>query len=327
MPLARQTIALLSSARQMMATLPAHAVLVLTETDMNWEAVRSYLGECKLLVAAEDIKLQSQLQRHPGLTLVKFDPAALTTAERISLAVLAAVRGDLLSQGDDVVVLYNGIEVNPESPEPIDSLSVIHLGEHLERLRASDLRALETQVPLDTLQAVVRLATSIGREGREGHPVGTLFVVGDTRKVLTMCRPINFNPFRGYSHAERDVKVRAVREQIKEIAQMDGAIVIRRDGVAVAAGLRIEAPASGIKLSKGLGMRHAAAAAISQATKAIAVCVSQSSGSVRIYQNGEMVLHIEPFKRPLIFGQVQMGNGPSASPPPPRASESKEGEE
>ena len=316
MTLARQTIALLHSARQMMASLPAHAVLVLTETDLDWDAVRAHLGDCKVLVAAEDLKLHAQLQRHTGLVLVKFDPSGFSTAERISLAVLAAVRGDMLTQGDDVVVLYNGIEVNPEAPEPIDSMSVIHLGEHLEQLRGSDLRRLETQVPLDTLQAVVKLAVGIAREGREGHPVGTLFVVGDTRKVLAMCKPINFNPFRGYSAEERDVKARAVREQIKEIAQMDGAILIRRDGVASHAGMRIEAPPAGIKLSKGLGTRHAAAAAISAHSKAVAVCVSQS-GTVRIYQDGDMVLHIEPLKRPLIFGPVQMDHARGAAPPRP----------
>src|SRR5439155_1261748 len=108
------------------------------------------------------------------------------------------------------------------------------------------------------------------------------FIVGDTRKVLTMCRPMNFNPFRGYSQAERDVKNRAVREQIKDIAQLEGAIVIRRDGVAVAACMRIEAPGKAVTISKGLGTRHASAAAISKCTRAVAVAVSQSSGSVRI---------------------------------------------
>ncbi len=49
-----------------------------------------------------------------------------------------------------------------------------------------------------------------------------------------------------------------------------------------------------ITLSKGLGSRHWAGAAISQKTKAIAVVVSQSSGSVRLFQNGELVLRIEP---------------------------------
>ncbi len=98
-----------------------------------------------------------------------------------------------------MIALYNGIGVEAGRPQPIDSLSLIHLGEHLERLSAQDLRKLDTQVPLETLRAVVELATDIGREGREGKPVGTMFVIGDTKKVLSMSRPLNFNPFRGYS--------------------------------------------------------------------------------------------------------------------------------
>ena len=121
-----------------------------------------------------------------------------------------------------------------------------------------------------------------------------------------MCRPLNFNPFRGYSPAERDIRDRKVREQIKDIAQLEGAIIIRRDGVAEAACMYIDAPAEGITLSKGLGTRHWAAAAISKKTKAIAVAVSQSSGTVRIFQNGEVVLHIEPFSRPMIWQQFHM---------------------
>jgi hypothetical protein len=54
-------------------------------------------------------------------------------------------------------------------------------------------------------------------------------------------------------------------------------------------------------LSKGLGSRHWSAAAISRKTEAIAVAVSQSSGTVRIFQDGEVVLHIEPLARPHIW--------------------------
>src|SRR5262245_27794105 len=183
----------------------------------------------------------------------------------------------------------------------MDSMSIIHLGEHLERLSAQDLRKLDTQVPLETLRAVVDLATEIGREGREGKPVGALFVVGDTKKVLSMSRPLNFNPFRGYSREERDIRDWKVREQIKDIAQLDGALIIARDGAAVAACMYIDAPAEGITLSKGLGSRHWAAAAISRKTKAIAVVVSQSSGTVRLFQDGEVVLHIiAQVARPMI---------------------------
>ena len=222
MSLPRQTVALLEGARQLYQTLPADAVLLLTETELDWDAV---LG---------------------------------------------------------------------------------HLGEHLERLSAQDLRRLDTQVPLETLRAVVDLATEIGREGREGKPVGTMFVVGDTRKVMSMSRPLNFNPFRGYSEAERDVRDPKVREQIKDIAQLEGAIIIRRDGVAVQACMYVNAPAEGITLSKGLGTRHWAAAAVTRKTKAIAVVVSQSSGTVRLFQNGEIMLHIEPLARPLIWRSFAM---------------------
>jgi DNA integrity scanning protein DisA with diadenylate cyclase activity len=306
MGLAPQTLALFQAARHLVQTLPADAVLLYTETDLDWDVVQQELDGCRLLVAAQDVALTSKLKAHRNLTVLEIDPGPTPTQERMSLALLEAVRSDKLRQSADVVALYNGIEVGKDNAEMIDSLSVIHLGEHLERLSAQDLRKLDTQVPLETLRAVVDLATEIGREGREGHPVGTMFVVGDTRKVLTMARPMNFNPFRGYSHEERDVRNRAVREQIKDLAQLEGAIVIRRDGVAVAAAMRIEAPDTGITLSMGLGTRHAAAAAISKATKALAVVVSQSSGTVRLFQNGEVVLHIESLPRPLTWSRFHM---------------------
>jgi DNA integrity scanning protein DisA with diadenylate cyclase activity len=296
---------MLQAARQLVGGLPGDAVLLLTQMDLDWEAVREQLGDCRLLVAAEDRQLTETLKSYPDLTVLDIDPGPTPTQEKMSLALLEAVRSDRLRQGADVVAVYNGIEVGQDNPEALDTLSVIHLGEHLERLSARDLRKLDTHVPLETLRAVVDLAVEIGREGREGHPVGTMFVVGDTRKVLSMSRPMNFNPFRGYSAEERDVRDRNVREQIKDIAQLEGAILIRRDGVAVAACMRIEAPDKDYTLSMGLGTRHAAAAAISKSTRAIAIAVSQA-GTVRLFQNGEVVLRIEALARPVVWGRFRM---------------------
>lgn len=318
MALASQTVVLLDSARRLVQDLPADAVLMLTETDLDWDDVLSCLRGCRLLVAAQDNVLTQKLKKHSGLIVLEIDPGPTPTQERMSLALLEAVANEQLQPGAHVVALYNGIETGTDQPEQIDSLSVIHLGEHLERLSAQDLRKLDTRVPLETLRAVVDLATEIGREGREGKPVGTMFVVGDTRRVLSMARPINFNPFRGYSNAERDIRDRKVREQIKDIAQLEGAIVIRRDGVAEAACMYLDVLAEGITLSKGLGSRHWAAAAISRKTHAIAVAVSQSSGTVRLFQDGEVVLHIEPMARPMIWRHFEMegqeidGDGTSA---------------
>jgi len=123
---------------------------------------------------------------------------------------------------------------------------------------------------------------------------------------MTMARSINFNPLRGYSEKERDIRDRKVREQVKDIAQLEGALIIRRDGVAEAACMYLDVLAEGITLSKGLGSRHWAAAAISEKTNAIAVAVSQSSGAVRIFQDGQVVLRIEPLARPLIWRHFEM---------------------
>ncbi|MCI0377653.1 MAG: diadenylate cyclase, partial [Gemmataceae bacterium] len=263
--------------------------MILTETNLDWDDVIDALPADKLLVVAQNKELTQKLLHRKDLAVLDIDPGPAPIQEQMSLALLEAVAQDKLRSGAHVIALYNGIGVEEDRPGPIDTMSIIHLGEHLERLSAQDLRKLDTQVPLETLRAVVDLATEIGREGREGKPVGTMFVVGDTKKVLTMCRPLNFNPFRGYSAKERDLRDPRVREQIKDIAQLEGALIIQRDGVAEAACMYIDAPAEGITISKGLGTRHWAAAAVTKKTKAIAVAVSQSSGIVRIFQNGEVV--------------------------------------
>lgn len=301
MSLPSQTVALLQAARDLVKGLPADAVLVLPEMPLDWEEVGRLLGGCRLFVASENPSLTRPLVEHPDWTVIELDPEPHPTQERMNEALLKAVTDEMLMPGAHVVALYNGIATIEDAPEPVDSLSVIHLGEHLERMTSQDLRVLGNSVPIDVLRAVVDLATEIGREGREGQPIGTILVVGDTRKVLAMSRFQNFNPFRGYTRAERDIRSRDVREQIKEIAKLDGAIVIGRDGIAEAACLHLGARADGVTLRKGFGSRHMAAAGISKHTNAIAFAVSQSSGSVRVFQKGEEVLHIEPLARPHVW--------------------------
>ena len=302
MSLPSQSVALLQAARDLVKSLPADAVLLLTETSIDWDEVSRMLAGCKLFVAAENPALTKSLRENPDWTVIDLDPEPLPTQERMNAALLKAVTDDLLQPGAHIVALYNGIaSSDADAPEPVDSLSVIHLGEHLERMTSQDLRILGDAAPIDVLRAVVDLATEIGREGREGQPIGTVLVVGDTRKVLSLSHFQNFNPFRGYSRAERDVRKRDVREQIKEIAKLDGAVLIGRDGIAEAACLHLGARGDGVTMRKGFGSRHMAAAGISKQTSAIAFAVSQSSGSVRVFQNGEEVLHIEPLARPHVW--------------------------
>lgn len=282
---------LLETAARLREGTSADALLLLVDQPLDWERIRGIIGTAPMLVAADEQEHLDQAADH-GLTPVLLDVSGLPVHERLAQALLECVADDKIPPEAEVVAVYSGFEAGT-----IDSVSLLRLEEHLGQLTARDLRNLETKVPLETLKLVVDLAVEIGREGREGKPVGTLFVVGDTRKVMQSSHATGFDPVRGYSRSERKLTDPRVREGIKEIAQLDGAFVVGSDGTIEAAARYIDASAENVSVAKGLGARHWAAAAITRRTKSVAVAVSETNGTVRIFQNGEVVLRIEPFRR------------------------------
>ena len=117
-------------------------------------------------------------------------------------------------------------------------------------------------MPLDTLKTVIDLAVELGREGREGKRVGTMFVVGDTRKVASQAHAAGYDPVRGYNRKERNLHDPRNRESVKEIAQLDGAFLVSADGTVEKSCQVVDASHANITISKGLGSRHWAAAAL-----------------------------------------------------------------
>lgn len=284
----------------------ADALMLLAEGPPNYRILQQAAAELPVLLASDKDEDLVGAAEH-SIKTIRLTREDGPVYEQLTQALLEAVADDLLAPGADVVAIYSGFEAGA-----LDSVSVIHLDEHLRRLTSRDLRELETTVPLDTLKSVVDLAVEIGREGREGKRVGTMFVVGNTKKVLENCHPIGFDPVKGYKSKERQLSDSRVREGIKEIAQMDGAFIVSPDGVVQAAAQYVDASAAGITLSKGLGARHWAAASVSKTTGAVAVTVSESNGTVRIFQDGEVVLRIEPFHRPMKWKDFEVEPPPAA---------------
>lgn len=279
---------LIGYVRRLAKELDAKGVVALVDKAYDFAEIRKTLRGVPLMVAAHDEKVLAAAEEDE-VQVVKLLHEPQTRVTQLTQALLEALADGLLQTGDRLVTLYPSFDRD----EP-DTISVINLQEQLSRLTSRDLRRLETQVPLETLRMVVEIATEIGREGREGKPVGTLFVVGHHRKVMQLSNEQVHDPFRGYSKQERSLRNPRVVESVKELAQIDGAFVISADGFVQAAGRYLRAPAGELTLSKGLGARHWAAAEISKATKAIAIAVSESTGTVRLFQNGVVVLRIEP---------------------------------
>ncbi len=218
----------------------ADALMIMLDGPTDWLQLKQLAGEVPLFLAADDKEALDGADAE-GLKGVVINVPDGPIYEKLTQALVESVAEEVLAPGSRVVAIYSGFEVGI-----IDSMSVINLSEHLERLTSRDLRSIETNVPLETLKCVVDLALDIGREGREGKPVGTLFVVGDTRRVLASSHPTGFDPVRGYSRKERVLTDARVREGIKEIAQMDGAFIISPTVWSKRAARYIDAPAKDI---------------------------------------------------------------------------------
>jgi DNA integrity scanning protein DisA with diadenylate cyclase activity len=286
----KQSTTILAAAGALVAESHADAILVLLDGSADWQKLRQAIpASVTKVIVATDSEAELAGAAEAGLIAMSLNKEKSPLLERLQHALLEAVADEVLKSNCDVIAVYSGFE-----PQKLDSISLIRLDDRMRRLTSRDLQRLESSVPLKSLKVMIDLATQIGREGREGKKVGTMFVIGDTRRVLSHCKDSGFDPLKGYHRKMRNLFDPRVREDIKEIAQMDGAFIVSPDGIVEKSRQIIEVKHADLTLSKGLGARHWAGAAISQITKAVAIVISQSSGTVRLFQNGELVLRIEP---------------------------------
>lgn len=177
------------------------------------------------------------------------------------------------------------VELGDEAGHGFLAFDMAH-DESVAKLR----KDLEFRADVGVVEQVMQLASELAREGRESKKVGALFVIGDTGRVLKHSRQVVLNPFAGHPPQERNVLDAGTWETMKEFCQIDGAIVIRDDGIVEAAGRYIEVR-DPTDLPSGLGGRHLAAAAVTTETKAIAITVSET-GVLHIFRDGRSLLRI-----------------------------------
>lgn len=195
--------------------------------------------------------------------------------------ILTAYVEGLLESDERLMV----VELGDEAGHGFLAFDMAH-DESVAKLR----RDLEYRADVGVVEALMQLGSELAREGRESKKVGALFVIGDTDRVLKHSRQVVLNPFEGHAPQVRNVLDGRTWETIKEFAQVDGAIVVRDDGVVEAAGRYIEVR-DPTDLPPGLGGRHLAAAAATTETKAIAITVSET-GVMHLFRDGRSLLRI-----------------------------------
>jgi len=221
----------------------------------------------------------------PVLPLPEYD---LGRPEKLKIALVSGIARGLYKEGDVVVSLL----ARKPAAMP-DSILVVTVGQEEEDGSFGFLQA--EGVSAGVMDALIELAVSIGVEGGVGRPVGALFVVGDSNTVMEKSRQLTLNPFQGYSEDEKNIMNPDVRHALHAFAVLDGAFVVREDGVVVAAGRYLNFDEEQeLDVPLGLGARHMAAAGISRDSDAIAIVVSQTSGSVRVFRKGRAALELAP---------------------------------
>ena len=262
-------------------------LLLVSDHPLSPNEIRGRPIKRKLVYAVTSEGIANQLKARK-YTAVLIPPFDYTRIEKIKVAIVAAQSAGLFRDRDTILAL-----AGPGDDPVVDTLVKVEIGSEdpEEKIRVDTL-GLPPEFSSQVVESLIHTAMEIGAEGYEGHPVGTILVVGDSTNVMERSRQLILNPFQGISEAERNALDPQIGDAIKTFAALDGAFVIREDGVVLSAGRYLLTMSRDVKLPMGLGARHSAAASISAETKSIAITVSQTTGTVRVFKAGEIVLEL-----------------------------------
>lgn len=278
---------ILECARRVAEEAGARAILLYSDVCGDLQVPESGESGCEIILVSRGSAPIPERFRERGL-YISIPQVSLTRMGEVKVAITKGIASGMLSKGDKVVCLTGLPKLGY-----LDAVFLIDVGREFEILTSDFISGIfDTAFP-EVFEAVLNIALELGAQGREGRPVGTVFVLGDHEKVLQYSRQMIINPFKGYSEEERNVLNPTLKETIKEFSALDGAFIIKDNGVLVSAGTYLNAALESKEFPKGLGSRHIAAAGVTGATNAIAIVISESAGTVRIFKKGKIFVSIE----------------------------------
>ena len=248
-----------------------------------------FSGNLKVILVART-KENFDWAMHYTENVVRIPEVQLTRIGQIKMAVMLSFSKRLLKPGERFVYL-TGLEKGN-----LDTMMVMEVGREYEIFQSVNQPPLTEHIRRAVFERVLNLALELAAEGREGKPVGAIFVLGDAVAVVENSQQNIINPFQGYPEEQRNILDDKLTETVKEFSSIDGAFVIKGTGVIVSSGTYLLPKILSEDLPQGLGARHAAAAAITAATKSIAITISESTGTVRIWRQGRLITEIEKAK-------------------------------
>lgn len=258
-------------------------VFIFADTFTKWFDFGSYFGGLNTILVTEKIPEEIRDDHHVDAILSISSPSSTRLAQMRSALLLALSRH--LIRSNEKVCCIGGLK----NSNRMDALVLIDIAEEYQSIFKSRRGLIPKSVRPEVFERAIAIANEIAIEGREGKPVGTMFVLGNNEKLRAHYRSLILNPFMGYPRQERNILNPFMDETIKEFASLDGAFIIDGDGVLEAAGVMVNSPDKGTSLPSGLGTRHTSAAALSKAFDCAVIVISESTSQVTLFRNGQML--------------------------------------
>jgi len=279
--------AVYESACTMAEKTKAGCLLVMTDHPGGLDFVTEHPAPCQTLLVTNP-RRRLDTPDVPFDHLFEIPLHGILPRHALDFALLLIISRNLLRLDDTIVCLYGSSDASR-----LDTIRLLSAGEDL-RVPLTLREELESgTIDFQVLLRIFTLASELAHEGREGKPVGSLFVVGDYEQVRDQCHQMVINPFKGYSDLEKNILDPSLSETVKEFAHIDGAFIIRGDGVIMSAGSFVRAEVVGEQLQGGLGARHTAGQAITACTNALSLVLSESTGTLTLYKNGSSMLSLK----------------------------------
>lgn len=284
---------MLKAAFQMATRVKAKAVFIHADPLDNFEFKSRFNKKRPLYLLSKKKKMEPNGEGEESLLhhangVIRLPKTPLSRISVIKFATTTALSLNYIEQGDKIIYVVGSTDLGL-----LDHLQILDTGKESEMLVSKGLSDISESVEPEVFQSVLLLSVELAQKGREGKPIGTIFIVGDQEKVLPLTKQMIINPFKGYDEEDRQVTAPGMKETVREFAAMDGAFVISGEGVILTAGAYLGASMEDSNIQQGLGSRHLAAAGITNLTRAVAFVISESSGDVRIYKNGKLLTQIE----------------------------------
>jgi hypothetical protein len=221
-------------------------------------------------------------------TILHLPGAGLTRMSQLKLALLLSLMSKEVDL-DDTVICLSGVT----GSRRLDTLLIANARRDFPWFREHNIDDIRNLFATREVAQLIDIALRLAAEGREGKPIGTIFVIGDETQLEPYLRQLVLNPCEGHPKRERSIHSPEFFETIREFAALDGCFIVSGKGVVQSAGTYLDAPAKRAKLRPGLGARHAAALSVTAVTDAIAIAISASSGTVTVFHEGRPILELE----------------------------------